>query len=607
MLHRLRYLAPAAFCLLLLAVVLAVVLPTGAAADPRIAPEISVAIGQHGQADVLILLGSPPDLSPAYRLGSKEARGRWVYDTLRQRALADQQEVVAELERLGAPHRRFWLVDAVWARVDATALARLQKLASIRHMQLDAPVRMSEPAPSAQAIAAAMPWGVQRVQAPWAWSQGYTGQGVVISGQDTGYQWDHPALKRSYRGYDSITDQVDHAYSWHDAIHANGSTGFNPCGYDTDAPCDDGSHGTHTMGSMTGNDLAPTDPAWPAGAANPIGVAPGARWMGCRNMDQGFGRPSTYIECFEWLTAPYPPNGEPLDDGNPAKAPDVISNSWSCPEEEGCTTVNLGVIEPALNAADAAGIVVVVSAGNEGQDCGSIASPPAIYPRAFAAGATASGDTLASFSNRGPVAYGGGLYLKPDISAPGVNVRSSVPGGYGSMSGTSMASPHVAAVIALLLSAEPKLRGDVDMIKAIVSHSADPIYDFTCGAYPGGQPNNRFGWGVVNARRAIESLSQPGFLTGTVANAAGNALPGATVVAYTLGADVEAGRTLTNGMGEFGLQLPWGRYRIEVSHPGFHTGHKTLLLVVGGQTTSALVRLASAPGANQLLLPLVLS
>ena len=130
------------------------------------------------------------------------------------------------------------------------------------------------------------------------WAMGYKGQGVVIAGEDTGYQWEHPALKNTYRGWDGTT--ADHNYNWHDAIHEISplhndpmpDPSLNSCGLDVQYPCDDGSHGTHTMGTMIGEE-----------GPNQIGVAPGAKWMACRNMERGYGSPTTYIECLNssWL------------------------------------------------------------------------------------------------------------------------------------------------------------------------------------------------------------------------------------------------------------------------------------------------------------------
>ncbi len=205
------------------------------------------------------------------------------------------------------------------------------------------------------------------MHAPDVWAQGFTGQGAVVGGQDTGYQWDHPALINQYRGWNGTT--ADHNYNWHDAIHSGGGV----CGANSPEPCDDSGHGTHTMGTMVGDD----------GAGNQIGMAPGARWIGCRNMDQGNGTPATYSECYQWFIAP-----TDLNDLNPdpSKAPDVINNSWSCPLSEGCTDPNVLLAD--VEAVRAAGILTVHSAGNSGPTCSTVDTPAAIYDASFTVGAT---------------------------------------------------------------------------------------------------------------------------------------------------------------------------------------------------------------------------
>ncbi len=571
-----------------------------AMADPRLDPVVQAAINEQGSADVLILLGNLPDLSPAYELPDKEARGRWVYDTLRQHARQSQRRVVALLQATGISYQSFWSVNAVHARVDAATLQRILALPEVRRVQDNPSLRAVDPQPvSTQSTVSsdAIPWGVQRVQAPWAWEQGYAGAGVVVAGQDTGYDWDHPALKQAFRGYDPISDTATFTYTWHDAIHNDipPADFGNVCGYDSPVPCDDQQHGTHTMGTIVGNDLDPTDPNWPAAASHAVGVAPAAKWMGCRNMDNGWGQPATYIECFEWFVAPYPQGGDPLQDGHPELAPDVINNSWSCPPEEGCTTEVLDAIEPAINAADAAGIVVVVSAGNEGPGCGSIAAPPAIYPRTLNVGASDSLDRIASFSSRGPVSYDGASRTGPDISAPGRSVQSSVPGtGYRYFDGTSMASPHTVGVVALLLSAAPQLRGQTDLVKAIIRQTADPVIDYQCGAETGGRPNNRFGWGIVNARRAIESLSQEGTLAGAISSSRQQSLGDSRVVVYTPD-DQKVASVSSDDLGFYNVRLPWGRYKVLVTHPGYESVSQSSVIIVGGQTTSLDVVLQTQP------------
>jgi len=182
----------------------------------------------------------------------------------------------------------------------------------------------------------------------------------------------------------------------------------------------------------------------------------------------------------------------------------VINNSWYSDASEG--TTNLLVFQTAVENLCAAGVVVVVSAGNEGSGCSTITSP-AIYAASFSVGATDSGDNIASFSSRGPVTVDGSNRLKPNVSAPGVNIRSSVPvNSYaGGWSGTSMAGPHVVGLVALLLSAHPELRGHVDTIEHIIESSAVPRTDSqSCGDIPGTDvPNNTYGWGRVDALAAL--------------------------------------------------------------------------------------------------------
>jgi hypothetical protein len=250
------------------------------------------------------------------------------------------------------------------------------------------------------------------------------------------------------------------------------------------------------MGTIVGDD----------DAGNQIGVAPGARWIGCRNMDNGYGTPATYAECFEFFLAPYPVGGDPFADGVPSLAPHVINNSWTCPPSEGCEPDTLQTVVENVRAA---GIVVVASAGNNGPTCSTVNSPIAIYDAAFSAGASNSSDGIASFSSRGPVAVGGSGRLKPDVAAPGVGVRSSVPGGgYGTKSGTSMAGPHVAGTVALLWSAAPRLVGHVDTTEWIIAQTARPrTTPQGCGGDgPDDVPNNVYGWGIVDALAAVQAL-----------------------------------------------------------------------------------------------------
>jgi subtilisin family serine protease len=223
-------------------------------------------------------------------------------------------------------------------------------------------------------------------------------------------------------------------------------------------------------------------------------------------MEQGWGTPETYTECYQWFIAPTDLNGE-----NPQSvlAPDVINNSWGCPVSEGCTAPN--VLLAVVDNVRAAGILTAHSAGNSGSACSTIDTPAAIYDASFTVGNTDGTDTIYPSSSRGPVTIDGSNRPKPDVSAPGVGVRSALPGGgYGPKSGTSMAAPHVAGLVALLVSARPWLAGQVDQLETIIKQSAVPLTTSQNCTIPGSQvPNNTYGWGRIDAWGAYQALPRP--------------------------------------------------------------------------------------------------
>lgn len=490
-----------------------------AAASPesKISPFLYRAIGAANAMDMLVVFAPPPDLSEASSLTDPGERRRFVYDTLRRTAAASQQPLVSWLEQRGASPTQFWIVNAVlvkgdlglaWEVASRPEVARVESNPLVRGLDAfdlvqpgDVPTDVRSEEAGADSLAEssisttraaatsapeAVTWGVAAVHAPEVWSlEGVRGEGIVVASCDTGVEWTHPSIKAKYRGWDGAA--ADHGYSWHDSIDH------------TTAPLDDNNHGTHTTGTMVGDDCN----------GSTIGVAPAARWIACRNMDHGDGTPARYLECMQWALAPYPEGSDPMSAGRPDLGADITNNSWGCPASEGCSPLTL---ESAFEALRAAGQMTVVAAGNSGTACGTVSDPPAIYDEVFSAGAlTQLSPTyrIASYSSRGPVTVDGSNRMKPNVAAPGSSVLSSVKGGVcSSFSGTSMASPHTAGTMALLWAAKPNLRRHIAISRCYLEQSAGPVIINNTPPSCGGttqadRPNNYWGWGAINAQAAI--------------------------------------------------------------------------------------------------------
>jgi len=357
------------------------------------------------------------------------------------------------------------------------------RLESNKEFKVNLPVPESietEPIPSV------VEWNIQWVKADHVWTH-YQGEGHVIGNADTGVAWRHPALIGRYRGNQG---QLDHNYNWWDAVHDGGS---NNCGLSVQEPCDDNGHGTHTTGTAVGFD---------ANNQINIGVAPAATWIGCRNMNAGWGTPQRYIECLQFFIAPTDLQG---NNPKPELAPHSIGNSYGCTAGEGCDASSL---EEAVTNVAAAGIFMSVSAGNSGPSCASVYEPPAIYGNTFGVGALGlRSHTIASYSSRGPVTVDGSNRLKPNIVAPGSSVRSAYPpSGYASLSGTSMASPHVTGAIPLIWQAKPSLLRNPAATGELLEQTAVEYVSSTACSSPADGPNNVYGYGELDLVAAIEDV-----------------------------------------------------------------------------------------------------
>ncbi len=440
-------------------------------------------LGQPGlQPDsFFVVMADQADTSFARSIPDHTERYRAVYETLTEHALETQADLRAFLDTRGVRYTPYYLVNGIEVETYDPLLrhtiAARPDVARILNSPHTRPLpRYLRPSgllnliPDVGHQPDSISWSIDYIDAEQVWAQfGVTGEGIIIGHADSGADWRHPALRSQYLG-----GEGDHDYTW-----------FDPW-YGTSEPTDSGGHGTHTLGTILGQEG--------------IGVAPGAKWIACRNLARNLGNPPYYLDCMQFLFAPFPQGGDPFRDGDPTRGAHITSNSWGCPPQEGCDGLTLPIaVEHLRNA----GQMFIVGAGNEGPACGTIDSP-ASADAAFSVGAFDASGSIADFSSRGPVLIDGSGRIKPDIAAPGVDVLSSLPEGrYGPSSGTSMATPHVAGVVALMWSANSALIGDIDTTEAILTRTAHhvPAPDL-CGGEMNGQ-NNVYGFGRLDALAAV--------------------------------------------------------------------------------------------------------
>jgi hypothetical protein len=439
--------------------------------------------GFYGER-LFVILYDQADVSAATTMTDYSARRWFVYDTLVVHADATQADLRATLDRLRLPYTPYYLINAL--EVDGGPLLRwwLERRPEVERV-LDSPVMRPLPFPpqaanGGQAAPGSPPWNLVSIDAPAVWeTYSNMGAGIVVGQSDSGVDGEHPELNAAYRGRQQGSDE----YNW-----------FDPW-YGTTAPRDVSGHGTHTLGVAVGQT---------------VGVAPGATWIGCVNLARNLGNPAFYLDCMQYMLAPFPHGGDPLHDGRPDLGAHVLNNSWGCPPIEGC---DAQALLHAVRALRNAGVFVVASAGNEGANCGSVSNPIAIYDAVFSVGAVDGSGQVAPFSSRGPVLIDGSGRIKPDLVAPGVGILSAAPGGsYSLGSGTSDAGPHVTGVVALMWSANPALVGDIERTEQILAETARPYDEALNGPLPcsdSGRPNNTAGYGLLDALAAVGmALSQ---------------------------------------------------------------------------------------------------
>ncbi len=491
---------------------------------------------------------------------SRQARTRRVVAELQLTAqqtqigllsLLDERRDTGQVEQV----RPFWILNGVAVTADTDTLLAIAARPDVSVIREDRWQQWVE-TPSAEELPPpanedGVEWNIARIQANLVWDLlGLTGSGVTVGIMDTGVDWQHPALQEQYRGYNPHGPS-DHEGNWFCATDEN----YN-------FPHDGYGHGTHVTGTAVGRQDDD-------GVA--IGVAPGAQWIAVKTFSDGGGSYDSWIHAaFEWLLAPA---------GDPALAPDVVNASW------GSSIGESEIFRPDVQALRSAGIVPVFSAGNDGPEPRSVGSPGS-HPEAIAVGATDDLDHVTTFSSRGPSFWD---ETKPEVSAPGAQIRSSLPGGdYGLAKGTSMATPHVTGLVALLLQADPTLT--VEEVEALLTSTAVPL---------GAQiPNNDTGWGRIDALSAAAVASQAGYVSGQVTRQPDSEpIPFALVTAF----DQEGDRLATVRVDEDGryrLAVPAGSYDIEASAFGYESGRASDLLVAAGAVVTADLTLDAAPSGT---------
>lgn len=492
----------------------------------------------------------------------RSERHRRVVEALQATARDSQQSLKQELDLAIVSgdvtgYTSYWISNIIVMQATKETVARIAARNDVDVVESNFKASLIEPignAPTGELRGIGVTPGLRAIRAPEVWHEfGFTGAGTLIGSLDTGVDGNHPALSTRWRGYNG---QEPWQECWIDQLGGN-----------TQFPSDGYGHGTHTTGTMCGLGAATNDT---------VGVAWGAKWIASNAINQGVGGAfdNDILVAFQWFTDP---------DGNPNTVddvPDVVQNSWGIAEWFGqgytdCDSRWWNVIDNC----EAAGVVTCWSAGNEGPGGTSLRSPAdraTTLTNCFSVGAVDATNynwpyPIASFSSRGPTGCNvpNDRKIKPEVSAPGVDVYSSVPGGGYSQawSGTSMAGPHVAGTVALMREANPNL--DVDTIKQILMETARD--EGTAGE------DNNYGWGFIDAYEAIlRSITGYGRLEGHVSNASHNndAIASARVTLLDIGTDFT-----TDATGFYTGLAPEATYQVEAYHPDFRADTVQVTLI----------------------------
>jgi len=439
-----------------------------APAAPGEPGQVDVALQQllsDGQtSDLVVEFAEQADLTGGPNLGW-QAQGERVVNALRAVAERAQGRAKAYLKARGVAHDTFLIGNQLYVQdANLQVAEHLASLPGVARVRAPITIYLDPIIDEAPVIQATTAWGIIDTKADQFWSTfGVQGDGIVVSNIDTGVQWNHPALVNQFK----CPGDPSNPACWRDPS--------NICG---GSACDNNGHGTHTMGTMVADD----NPSLPYIA----GMAPNAEWIACKGCESSSCSEYALNTCADWILAP---------GGSSANRPHLVNNSWG---GGGGNTWYLGKVQ----AWRAAGVFPAFSAGNN-YSCSSLGSP-GDYQESFGSAAHASSRVIASFSSKGPSTFGHEPYTKPNISAPGVSVCSTIPTNSWSCgySGTSMASPHTAGAVALLWSCNSSLIGQIDQTFQILQDNADTPPAGSCGAPPDGEGNYTYGYGYLNVLAA---------------------------------------------------------------------------------------------------------
>ncbi|NKE06207.1 carboxypeptidase regulatory-like domain-containing protein [Mesobacillus selenatarsenatis] len=500
------------------------------------------------EIDVIIRMKDKPDIHKIYpQVKGKKNRAekiKAIQEHLKEKTANSQKGIKQALDALetkGKAKKKdsLWIINGITASITNEAFEELEKRDDVADISLDQTLTLPEV--TVEENPPRLPqWGLEKIYAPKVWGQyGLKGEGIVVGIMDSGVDGNHEALKQNYRGRDG-----NHQYSW---IDVSGE------GYDT--PNDGNGHGTHVAGTAVGG-----------GSGEPIGVAPEAEWIAAKIFNDGGSTTLSAIhQAFQWFMAP---------GGDPSKAPQVVNNSWG-----NSNAYNLEFYED-VKAWVSAGIFPSFAAGNDGPGSQTIGSPGS-FPETFAVGATDVYDQTAYFSSRGPVFWKDEngdeeRIIKPDISAPGHKIYSAWPakrneGKYNTISGTSMATPHVTGAVALLLQANPDLT--IDQIKETLKQTS------RVEPHMGKLPNDSYGTGIMNIYQAVTETAFAGELTGKLTNKDGEPIEGKLEIK-------EEGLSYTIGKsGEFNYKIREGSHKVKVTSFGYKD-FETVIELKRGETLS---------------------